>query len=234
MAEPTVIFGFLAGLVSFLSPCVLPLIPGFLAYVADTTIEDDMDRMKFFLHTVFFVLGFSLVFAVLGVVLNVFVAAGSTTLQTWLSRVAGAVIILFGLQMTGLIEINLFEKRFDFMQRTSIEPGYLTAVLFGASFAVGWTPCVGPVLASTFALASVQPASAFLILLAYSLGLGIPFLLVGIFPQFAINIIRKYQSQAEVVIKIFGYLLIFLGILVFTQQLSRFAAFTSILGVIGL
>ncbi|MBR9700042.1 cytochrome C biogenesis protein [Candidatus Woesearchaeota archaeon] len=221
MATITIVAAFLAGIVSFLSPCVLPLIPAFLAYLSGTSVGKN--RMKIFINTVMYVLGFSLVFSILGVLLNTVLVNVSYTVQTWLSRIAGIIIIAFGLFLTGLLKLPFLEK--ERKLRIRMQPSYLTSFLFGVAFAVGWTPCVGAVLGSVLALAASQPGSSFLLLLSYSLGLGIPFLLIGIFTAQSLKWIQKYAKFLKYFQIVFGVILVLIGILIFTESLNLIANF---------
>lgn len=229
MSDLSFIFAFVAGLVSFLSPCVLPLIPGFLAYLGSSSVRNaekgESSRFGTFLASVFFVLGFSVVFAALGVLLNTILSEVFYDVQTWLSRIGGVVIIIFGLYLTELIKIPFFEREYKFRVKHKFRSTHVTSFVFGAAFAVGWTPCVGAVLGAILALAATQPASAFGLLLTYSLGLGIPFLAVGLFAERATGLIRKYAKGLRYVSMAFGYLLIILGVLVFTESLASLASF---------
>lgn len=229
MVEITLIAAFIAGIISFLSPCVLPLIPGFLAYLSGTTLSNAKDaRIKIFLNSVFYVLGFSVVFSLLGVLLNTVLESISYTVQLWLSRVGGIIIILFGLYLVGLIKFKFLEKEYTFKVKRKFRISYVTSFVFGAAFAVGWTPCVGAVLGSVFALAISKPGLSFILLLTYSLGLGLPFLLVGLFSTQAISLIKKLGPFIKYFNIIVGILLITLGILVFTQTLNLVANFSLI------
>ncbi len=224
MAEVTVIIAFLAGLVSFLSPCVLPIIPGFLAYLAGASAQEaKQKRWDIFLSSVFFVLGFSVVFAVLGVLLNTLLERFAYDAQAWLARIGGAIIIFFGLYLVGLIKVPFLEREHKIAVKTRFNSRYLTSLLFGAAFAAGWTPCVGAALGAILGLAAIVPGAAFVLLLAYSLGLGIPFLLVGLFAAQATGIINKYANLLNYIKIIFGIILIVLGILAFTQNLPLIA-----------
>jgi cytochrome c-type biogenesis protein len=218
MISLSLIAAFIAGLLSFLSPCVLPLVPAFLSYLAGTS-GSTPNRWKLFSNSLAYVLGFASVFALLGVLLNTVLGPASYGVQLWLARIGGAFIIVFGLHLTGLLRIPWLEqdKKIAIKQLRST---HLTSFLFGAAFAVGWTPCVGPVLGSVLALAATQPGQSFALLLAYALGLGIPFLLVGLFSAQAITIIRKYRTFLQYFNIVVGVLLIVLGILVFTQTLN--------------
>jgi len=226
MSDFSIIIAFIAGLVSFLSPCVLPIIPGFLAYLAGSSLESaQSNRRGIFLASLFFVLGFSAVFSVLGVLLNTVLEAVAYDAQIWLARIGGGIIILFGLYLVGLIKIPFLEKEFRPSVTTQFKSKYLTSFVFGAAFAAGWTPCVGAVLGGILGLAATAPGSAFGLLFSYSLGLGLPFLIVGLFASQATGFINKYAGWFKYISIVFGVLLIIIGILAFTQQLSRVANF---------
>ena len=219
MVEPTIIIAFIAGIVSFLSPCVLPLIPAFLAYLAGTSLNGKAARARIFLNSLAFVLGFSFVFALLGVLLNTVLERVSYDVQLWLSRLGGIIIILFAFYILGLIRIEFLEReRKLHVKKFSIT--YVTSFIFGAAFAVGWTPCVGAILGSVFALAVAKPGLAFVLLTAYSLGLGIPFLLVGLFTSRAIDLIKRSGNFLKYFNIVVGIFLLLLGILVFTGKLN--------------
>lgn len=217
----------IAGLISFLSPCVLPIIPGFLAYLSGTTLENQNTSARFytFLNSVFFVLGFAFIFALLGVLLNTVLSNVAYDAQTWFARVGGVIIIFFGLYLTGLIKIGFLEREHKFRVTTKFRSRYVTSFAFGAAFAAGWTPCVGAALGAIIGLAASAPGSAFILLMTYALGLGIPFLIVGFFAGTASNLIIKYARALTYVNLVFGIILIGLGILIFTEQLSRLANF---------
>jgi cytochrome c-type biogenesis protein len=224
MLEPTLALALAAGVVSFLSPCMLPVIPAFFAQLAGSSFESpEPKRRDVLLNTVLFVAGFSAVFAVLGVALNALLQGAATEVLAWLSRLAGTVVILLGLHLTGLLRLPVLDR--EYAVRSEARPGRLAPVLFGASFAVAWTPCVGPILGSTLALAASQPASAFPLLLAYAFGLGAPFLLVGIFPARAFAFIKKHRKGARHVHVAFGFVLIGMGVLVFTSKLALLTNF---------
>ena len=168
MAKPTLVLAAFAGLASFLSPCMLPVIPAFLAQLVGTSLDhSDLQRREVLLGTILFVTGFSAVFAVLGAVLGTVLQDAATGILAWLSRLAGTVVILLGLHLTGLLRLPILDRQYS-ARPTTLKPGNLASLLFGASFAVAWTPCVGPILGSTLALATTRPASAFPLLLAYA------------------------------------------------------------------
>ena len=221
-----IIGAFLGGIISFLAPCVLPIIPGFLAYLAGTsTTEAGSKRREVFLNSVFFVLGFSLVFALLGVLLNTLLERVAYDVQLWLSRAGGVVIIFFGLSLVGLIRIPFLEREHKWNVRTRFKSRYATSFLFGLAFAAGWTPCVGPALGVILGLAATEPGSAFVLLLTYALGLGIPFLLVGAFTGQAVAFINRHAKGLRYLNMVFGVVLLALGVLIFTQKLALIANF---------
>jgi len=178
-----------------------------------------------FLASVFFVLGFSFVFSLLGILLQTVLSNVSFQVQTWLGRIGGIFIIFFGLYLLGFIKPKFLEQEHKLHIKKKFKSVYLTSFIFGAAFAVGWTPCVGAILGAVLALAIIEPSTAFFLLLSYSLGLGIPFLLVGLFTNQAQGLINKAGKWITYANYIFGAILIVLGIFVFTNQLSLIANF---------
>ncbi len=224
MSVVSIVFAFLAGLVSFLSPCVLPLIPAYIAYLAGTSASGQKPRqIDLFMSSVFFVIGFSLVFAVLGVLLNSILRSAAYDVQTWLARLGGLVIIFFGLYLVGLLDIPWLDKEYKIRVKWRIHSKVVMSFVFGAAFAVGWTPCVGAVLGGILGLAASQPGIAFTLLFAYSIGFGVPFLIVGAFTSQASQWIAASQAWLKYVVMVFGVILIIIGVLVFTQSLNLIA-----------
>ena len=233
MADITLAIAAIAGLGSFVAPCILPMIPSFLAYISGTTITElnqkggttlSVNRTNVILNTVFFVLGFSVVFSAIGVLINSVLSNSATELVTTLNQIGGIIIIGFGvflLLSTKFVSLNV-EKRF-FPKKT--KTSYPLSFLFGLAFATGWTPCVGPVLGTILMLAATTPAMSFNLLLAYSLGLGMPFILMGVFFSKATRIIRAMNKHLRYYSLILGSFIIVLGILVFTNQLAYIANF---------
>lgn len=230
MAAPaySIAWALFAGLVSFLSPCVFVLIPAFLAYLGGVNYTDAQQQKGFnrriFLNTLAYVLGFTVVFTLLGILLNSALSHVGSGVQVWLARIGGVLIILFGLFLTGVLHIPWLESEHKF--RVKGNAGYLTSFLFGMTFAVGWTPCVGAVLGSIFALAATHPGSATTLLFTYSLGLSLPFLLVGIFYAQASQWIKATAKYTRVLSIIFGVLLIVVGVLLLLNKLSIIANFS--------
>ena len=226
MTESLLIGAFLGGLISFLAPCVLPIIPGFLAYLAGaSTTDTGSKRKEIFINSVFFVLGFGIIFALLGVLLNTLLESIAYDVQIWLSRVGGVMIIFFGLYLLGLIKIPFLEREYKMSVHTKFKSRYVTSFLFGLAFAAGWTPCVGPALGVILGLAATAPGSAFVLLLTYALGLGIPFLIVGAFTGQATEFINRHAVGLKYLNIVFGVILLGLGVLIFTQKLAIIANF---------
>jgi len=233
LPDITIAIAALAGLGSFVAPCILPMIPAFLAYISGTTITElsqkgsttlSINRTNIILNTVFFVLGFSVVFSAIGVLINGILSDSATELVTTLNHIGGIIIIGFGvflLLSTKFVSLNV-EKRFFPKKAKS---SYPLSFLFGLAFAAGWTPCVGPILGTILTLAATTPAMSFNLLLAYSLGLGIPFILMGVFFSRASRIIRAMNKHLKYYSLILGSFIIVLGVLVFTNQLAYIANF---------
>lgn len=227
MPTVTIPTAFVAGVISFLAPCVLPLVPGFISYLAGSSVAGGvlLTRRQTFLSAIFFVLGFSLVFAALGVLLSTVLESVAYDAQTWLSRIGGAIIIFFGLYLVGLVKLPFFEREYKISVKRRFSSRYATSFLFGLAFAAGWTPCVSAALGVILGLAASAPGAAFYLLLAYALGLGLPFLLVGLFVAQATVLINRFIHIVRYLNIAFGILLIGLGILIFTEQLNRIANF---------
>ena len=179
-----------------------------------------------FLTSVFFVLGFSLVFSLFGVLLQTALRTVGALVQIWLGRVGGIVIILFGLFLLNLFTPGFLMKEHTISVRSKFQSSYITAFVFGAAFALGWTPCVSAALGAILALATTDTGSAFFLLVAYTLGIGIPFLLVGLFTERAQSIIQRMGKWLITLQYIFGAGLVIIGILVFTGELGRVANFS--------
>ena len=223
----TLAAAFAAGLLSFASPCVLPLLPGFLTYLGGVGLKEGgkASRGRIFLNALAYVLGCTIVFSALGVLLNGVLGGISHGARAWLSRIAGAIIIFFGLYTLGLIRLDFLQAEHRLKPGQNAKVSYLFSFIFGASFAVGWSPCVGAILGAVLTLAAASPGQSFALLFAYSLGLGIPFLLAGAFVAQAREAIRKAAPLMRYINLISGVLLIIIGILVFTDSLSRIADF---------
>jgi len=233
MTEVTILVALFAGIASFVAPCILPMIPAFLAYISGTTVTElssksgstmTINRTGIILNTVFFVLGFSVVFSALGVLINSVLSSAAGDIIQSLNYVGGIIIISFGLFLllsTKIRALNIERKFFPKRKKSS----YPLSFVFGLAFAAGWTPCVGPILGTILTLAATTPSVSFHLLLAYSLGLGIPFVLMGVFFSRATRVIRAMSKHLKYYNLILGGFIILLGILVFTNKLVYIANF---------
>jgi len=234
VAEITLAVAVLAGLGSFVAPCILPMIPAFLAYISGATLSElnqkggsqtiTVNRTKIILNTVFFVLGFSVVFSTLGVIINSTLTNSSSQLIEGFNQVGGIIIIGFGVFLLLSSKINKLNIEKKFIPKRS-KASYPLSFVFGLAFAAGWTPCVGPILGTILTLAATTPSVAFNLLLAYSLGLGIPFVLMGVFFSRANKVIKAMSKHLKYYNLVLGGFIIFLGVLVFTNQLAYIANF---------
>ena len=230
------ISAFIAGFLSFLSPCVLPLIPSYISYITGISFADldaehptHVVRKKAIFHSVAFILGFTTVFVLLGASAT-YIGSFLHSYTSLIRKIGGLLIILFGIHITGLFPINLLmgEKRVTIRHKPS---GYVGSFLVGLVFAAGWTPCIGPILATILTLAATEESvyQGILLLLLYSLGLGIPFLLSSLaMHQFLLffNRYKKFIRSFEILTGIF---LVLIGILLFTNWLTRLSGYTTLL-----
>lgn len=215
---------FVAGLLSFLSPCVLPLIPAYLSLMGGTSIqnlkESESKRKGAFLNTVFFVIGFSIVFIVLGILFSTtFTLLGGVT--RIINIVAGSIVILLGLNFVfNFWKVLNFEKRFQTERRPTSAPASL---LFGMAFGAGWSPCIGPILSSILLLAGTSGslARAIILLAIYSFGLGLPFLLTGLFLPFALRQLDRIKRHLKTIKIASGVFLILIGVLIILGRLQQ-------------
>jgi cytochrome c-type biogenesis protein len=235
MDQVSFIAAFLAGIVSFLSPCVLPLVPGYLSIVSGLSLDELKEsRQARLMHTVvknstFFIVGFSITFITLG--------ASATWLGTllraqgrWLNYIAGIVIIIFGLHLTGIFKINALyqDKRFHNVDKPR---GPWGALLLGLVFAFGWTPCIGPILAGILGLASTKEtvSQGVLLLAVYSAGLGVPFLATSLGLNQFLNFYGRFKRHFHTVEVVSGALVIVIGVLILTDNMTRLNGYLSFL-----
>lgn len=231
--EPFLIISvFIAGILTFLAPCTFPLVPGYLAFIGGASLGDLKDpekaraaRRKIFFNGLFYVLGFSVVFIVLGSIIG-FVGAAFATYRVWLTRIAGIFVILFGLFMLNVFSVPFFGREKQFFADGKIpflnRGNPASSFILGSSFAFGWTPCVGPVLGSVLLLASTSTTvyqGAFLLFI-FSLGLAVPFLLIAAAVGSSVRYIKNVSKYLKVISIIGGVLLILLGILLFMDRMA--------------
>ena len=218
MVEIIIAFG--AGLISFLSPCVLPLIPGYISYITGSSLNEIIEKKNVnLLPIILFTLGFSIVFIIFG--------AASTYLGQVLLKnsnelriAAGMIIIILSLHIIGIIKLNFlnFEKRFQAKKNTN----FISSILIGMAFAFGWTPCIGPILGSILVLAATEENinMGILLLTSYSLGLAIPFIFAGYLMQKFLLFSKNFRKNINLVSKIGGVILLITGILILSNQLQ--------------
>ena len=218
MIELFIAFG--AGLISFLSPCVLPLIPGYISFISGASLNELLEKKKInLIPLILFTLGFSFVFIMFGAAASYL---GQVLLQNsqTLRIIAGLVIIIFSLQLIGFINISFlnFEKKVYTKRNNNIWFSFIV----GMAFAFGWTPCIGPILGSILALASTEETifKAIILLSFYSLGLAIPFILSGYLMQRFLMFSKNFRKNINLVSKIGGIILLTTGILILTNQLQ--------------
>ena len=221
-----------AGILSFLSPCVLPLVPAFLVNIAGEAALDGTARRRTLAHALAFVLGFSAVFTLLWVGLAL--AGGlAGELKFWVERVAGGLLVLMGAHMLGLITLPLLQRRFD-VRLEGKRTGYPRSFLIGSGFGLAFTPCVGPYLGVILTLLfGADLASGAVLLLAYALGLGVPFLLIAGGVGFARQIVRWLALHQRAVNIVGGTLVIAMGLLMLSGQFTRVAQLFNFLPLLG-
>ena len=212
---------FSAGFISFLSPCVLPLIPGYISYISGQALDEIIkDNKSVLLKTIFFSIGFSIVFISFGITAS-FIGKLLISYSNQLRIIAGIIIILFSLQFIGLINLKILNSETRFFTK-NYNDNLIFPIIVGAAFGFGWTPCIGPVLGSILALAAIEEniTKGILLLSFYSLGLAIPFIISGVLIDkflFFSKSIRKYMST---ITKVGGAILLLTGIAILTGQLQ--------------
>ncbi|SFI58371.1 cytochrome c-type biogenesis protein [Paenibacillus sp. UNC496MF] len=222
MADVTVWAAFGAGIASFISPCCLPLYPSYLSYITGVSVTDLKSerpgrevRVRTMSHTLFFILGFSIVYYTLGYGTNAF-AEQFSKYQDLIRQLSAVLIILMGFILMGLIQpkVLLREMKMPIRMKKS---GYLASLIFGVGFSAGWSPCTGPILASILLLAASQPGTWFELTTAYALGFAIPFFVLAFF----IGSTRWIVRYSAVMMKIGGAVMLLMGFLLFTDQMTK-------------
>ena len=223
----TLSIAFLAGLISFLSPCVLPIIPGYISYISGVSFNNIKNKNKnlIVLKTIFFTLGFSLVFIVLGSTASFignFFLKNSDIFRIF----AGIIIIFFSINLMGIINFNFMNKDVRFFN-SQYSDNLTFPLIVGAAFAFGWTPCIGPILGSILTLAAIEESinKSILLLSFYSLGLAIPFVISGILIDKFFLFSKNFKKYMSTISKIGGIILLLTGIAILTNQLQFFGFF---------
>jgi cytochrome c-type biogenesis protein len=219
-----ILIAFTAGLLSFLSPCVLPLVPSYITFITGLSLEDaSKSRRMALIHASLFILGFTIIFMMLG--------AGATTLgfvvkshRAWLARIGGALIIVFGLYLLGVLNIGAFgrERRVHLADKPV---GYMGSVLVGIAFGAGWSPCIGPILGAilTYTASEANLQRGMVLLLSYSMGLAVPFIAAAFAVEWFLKVFQKFKKYLGYVQKVAGVLLIIVGILMVTNYFTILA-----------
>jgi cytochrome c-type biogenesis protein len=230
MTDMNLFLAFGAGFLSFISPCCLPLYPAFLSYITGVSVgelksENAMLQKRSLLHTLFFLLGFSVIFIAIGFGTSL-VGSFFREYKDLIRQLGGILIVLFGFVIVGVFkpEFMMRDKRFEFKNRPS---GFFGSALIGMAFAAGWTPCTGPILSSVILLAASKPGSAVIYMIAYTLGFAIPFFILSFFVG-KLKWIRKHSAK---IVKVGGYLMIVMGIVLFFDWMTKIITiFSSVFG----
>lgn len=230
MEDINILLAFGAGFLSFISPCCLPLYPAFLSYVTGVSVtelkeDNGMLQKRAVIHTIFFLIGFSVIFLALGLSTSL-VGTFFTRYSDLIRQVGALLVVFFGLVIIGVFQpkILMQDKKLTFKNRPS---GYLGSSLIGMGFAAGWTPCTGPILASVIALGISNPGQGLLYMVAYSLGFSVPFFIMSFFIG-KMGWIKKHNTK---IIKIGGYTMIVMGIFLFFDWMTKIIAYlTSMFG----
>ena len=243
--EISMIMALTAGIVSFLSPCVLPLVPGYVSFISGISVTEmarvenrpkmfDKKSLYILLNAMLFVSGFSIVFVVLGASVTWLGSLALTNLGV-LTKLSGVIIIFFGLVKIGVFKINLFLKDTRFQMDVKKKGAFFSLIL-GMAFAFGWTPCTGPILGAilTYAGTVDQVGSGIKLLLIYSAGLGIPFILTALFIQYFFIFFNKIKKYLWLIEKGTGLILIFIGILIFNDSFTTITGWLTFFNLFSL
>ena len=228
MNEPVALgiaVAFAAGLLSFLSPCVLPLIPSYLTFVTGVGLDDlGSARRSALVHALLFVLGFTLIFVALGASATV-LGRLLVAYRQWITRLGGALVILFGLYLLGVVRVSAFERERR-VHLANKPVGYLGTALVGVAFGAGWTPCLGPILGAilTYTAAEADLSRGLPLLLAYSVGLALPFLVAAVAVERFIVTVRRFRPYMARVSQLSGLILVIVGLLMMFDYFTVIAA----------
>ena len=215
------LIAFSAGFISFLSPCVLPLIPGYISYISGQTLDEIIkDNKSVLLKTIFFSVGFSIVFVSFGITAS-FIGKFLINYSNQLRIIAGLIITLFSLQLIGLINLKILNSEARFFTK-NYRNNLIFPVIVGMAFGFGWTPCIGPILGSILVLAAIEENinKSILLLSFYSLGLAIPFIISGVLIHKFLFFSKSFKKYISTITKVCGAILLLTGIAILTGQLQ--------------
>ena len=233
MLEIGLFSAFIAGLLAFISPCILPLVPVYISMMSNKAIYKSKhikisERIYLFINSIFFILGFSAVFIILGSTATI-IGQVLKDYTSIIARIGGVILIIFGLQYVGLFRIPFLNMEKRFSMPTSSKSGYIGSFIIGVVFSFGWIPCVGMILSGILLLASQLDTflQGVLLLSVFSLGLGLPFMLASIFISFFSNFLKKINKRLNIVSIISGIFIVALGIVFVTDSMTLVIGFLS-------
>lgn len=226
-ASITTPLAFFAGLLSFISPCVLPLVPVYLGYLSGSTVTDEeqANRWHIFSHALFFVGGFTLIFTLVFGLPATFIGESLNQYSTIIANVGGVLVILFGLHTIGILNIPFLNMTKQVNIDHGSTPGYVRSSLIGMAFAAGWTPCIGPLLGAVMTMAMSNPSQGVYFTLTYALGLAVPFLIAAALLTQATDVLRRLNKHAHIVQWVSGLFLIAVGLLLISGKFTALNAF---------
>jgi cytochrome c-type biogenesis protein len=219
------------GVLSFISPCVMPLVPGYLGYLTGTVVGDSTSppRRLLLMHSVAFVLGFAVLFTIFGIAVGQFLERWQTGLD-YIRWFGGIAVIILGIHMIGIVRIPFLDRQAKVSAEDRLPRGRLgSSFLLGVFFAAGWSPCVGAILSGIFAIAATQGPRAGVLFFFYALGLGIPFIITALAFGWITPMLRKMNQHLGVVSAVSGVFLVVVGALLLTNQFERLARFAPVI-----
>jgi cytochrome c-type biogenesis protein len=227
ISSVSVPLAFLSGLLSFVSPCVLPLVPVYVGYLSGSGLSGKVlaTRRQLFSHALFFVSGFTVVFVVVFGLPMTLLGAVFARFGAWVSKAGGVVLILFGLHTLGIITIPLFNVTRRLEVGRGMEPGYLRSTLIGVSFAAGWTPCIGPLLGTVITLGFTEPTRAIGLLFVYALGLAVPFVATAALLTQTIGWLNRLKRYVRAIQIASGLLMVAVGVLLISGTFTMLNGF---------
>ncbi|EOD00270.1 cytochrome c biogenesis CcdA family protein [Caldisalinibacter kiritimatiensis] len=227
MQDTSIPIAFAAGFLTYFSPCILPLIPAYITYITGTTLEEELQDKKLFAlsRTLGFVLGFTIIFMIFGILAG-FVGQAFIRYRNVLTKIGGIIIVLFGLNMVGLLKLEFLNKQRNVRSPKEVK-NWFSSILMGMAFAAGWTPCIGPVLGTIliYVGTTATVSKGIILLLAYSIGLAIPFLLTALLINQFSKFLMKSEKVLPYIVKISGVVIIVVGVLIVFNKLNFLAYF---------